>query len=455
MSRDHSLIGLILRRPGLRPDRVGSMTERRDVSSTTPAESAVTAVPPLAADRSGVPSAPDFPSTPGVPALPEAWYLVGPSTQFRPPTCSEAGDRHWLSSRAAGRAARRPVIAHLFGRPFVLWRDQAGQVVALPGHCAHLGAFLGHGEIVDGQLRCPLHRWCYDRSGRCRDALARPMPDHSLPTLPVAEALGAVFVGTFHHEAAAGVATEFSADPTAPRPDGALSVPLSVDRETISSVSAAVRLRTSWLAVAANAFDVRHLESVHGRTVIGRPEVEQTERSFTLRFRARITGSTPYDRLMRRLSGEGVEVAITSHDGPLLEVWSQVGARRTGLVLSLRPMPDGVEVVPMVRTMSDGGRRPSPLAWLSHAIARRLYAAFLKRDVELLDQMRFRPRPEGPEDAVLARFLEFARSLPAARPPVAESASRQDRARDGHRDGPAHRGADGRTYSAAGRPTRS
>ncbi|MBK8233426.1 MAG: Rieske 2Fe-2S domain-containing protein [Candidatus Eisenbacteria bacterium] len=409
----------------------------------------------IASDRRESPQALDAAFTPGAPALPEAWYLVGPSAQFAPLSGSGIAGRRWLPNGVGGSRARRPVVAHLFGRPLVLWRDRAQQVVALPGYCAHLGAFLGYGEIVDEKLRCPLHHWCYDRAGHCRDAHDRPMPDHALPSLPVVEALGAVFVGTFSREAAFRVGTDSRIESSTDRPDLSPRFPLSADPGTISSVSAPVRLRTSWLAVAANAFDVRHLESVHGRTVVGRPEVEQTDRSFTLRFQAKVTGSAPYDRLMRRLSGDRVEVAITSYDGPLLEVWSQVGTRRTGLVLSLRPMPDGVEVVPMVRTLCKGARRPPPLASLSHAIARRLYAAFLKRDVELLDQMQFRPRPEGEEDAVLARFLQFARNLPATRPPVAETAAKLDSSRPPGPDGTASPGASSGARPAAELPARS
>ncbi|MEM7396837.1 MAG: Rieske (2Fe-2S) protein [Verrucomicrobiota bacterium] len=37
-----------------------------------------------------------------------------------------------------------------------------GHYGALDNHCPHQGAPLGHGRILNGLLRCPLHAWCFD-----------------------------------------------------------------------------------------------------------------------------------------------------------------------------------------------------------------------------------------------------------------------------------------------------
>ena len=47
------------------------------------------------------------------------------------------------------------------------------KVVALADRCAHRGAALSKGMVVDGTFECPYHGWRYDTSGHCRKIPAR------------------------------------------------------------------------------------------------------------------------------------------------------------------------------------------------------------------------------------------------------------------------------------------
>ena len=76
-----------------------------------------------------------------------AWYVAGFSAEF------ERG-------RLAGQ-----VIA---GRPLVLWRSAAGEVVALDARCAHKRFPLWEGRLLDGDvLECAYHGFAYGTDGRC------------------------------------------------------------------------------------------------------------------------------------------------------------------------------------------------------------------------------------------------------------------------------------------------
>jgi nitrite reductase/ring-hydroxylating ferredoxin subunit len=45
-----------------------------------------------------------------------------------------------------------------------------GEVYALNDRCPHAGGSLGAGELVDGKLLCPVHRWAFDvATGACRE----------------------------------------------------------------------------------------------------------------------------------------------------------------------------------------------------------------------------------------------------------------------------------------------
>jgi len=55
-----------------------------------------------------------------------------------------------------------------FGKDYVLYRGEDGQVTLLDAHCPHLGAHLGYGGRVEGNdIICPFHAWRFGSSGRC------------------------------------------------------------------------------------------------------------------------------------------------------------------------------------------------------------------------------------------------------------------------------------------------
>lgn len=82
-----------------------------------------------------------------LPAYPRGWFAVGTSPELEP------GDV-------------RPV--RYFGRELVLYRTASGEAALLDAYCPHLGAHLGHGGRVEGEiLVCPFHGWRFGRDGAC------------------------------------------------------------------------------------------------------------------------------------------------------------------------------------------------------------------------------------------------------------------------------------------------
>jgi len=90
-----------------------------------------------------------------------------------------------------------------FDDEFVVWRGEDNAVRALPAHCRHLGAHLGHGGVVVGNdLRCPFHNWSYDGTGAVTDIPYSPGVPPGLRTpcptpRPVAESNGVIYI--WHH----------------------------------------------------------------------------------------------------------------------------------------------------------------------------------------------------------------------------------------------------------------
>lgn len=93
----------------------------------------------------------------------------------------------------------RPIGVTRMGEKLVLWRDQSGEVVCQRDLCAHRGAALSAGRLVDNHVECPFHGFQYDSSGRCQyiPALGRgaPVPERfQVATYPTAETHGFVYL---------------------------------------------------------------------------------------------------------------------------------------------------------------------------------------------------------------------------------------------------------------------
>lgn len=75
--------------------------------------------------------------------------------------------RHFHPVLAARELRQKPVRVLLGGRPYVLFRDQAGKAAALFDRCPHRFAPLSEGHVrPDGRLACPYHGWHFDGEGK-------------------------------------------------------------------------------------------------------------------------------------------------------------------------------------------------------------------------------------------------------------------------------------------------
>lgn len=82
------------------------------------------------------------------------------------------------------------------GDAVVVYRTEAGRPVVMGAYCPHMGAHLGFGgRVVGERIRCPMHGFEFDPSGRCvRTGYAtRPPPTCESRTWPTVEVHGAVF----------------------------------------------------------------------------------------------------------------------------------------------------------------------------------------------------------------------------------------------------------------------
>ena len=100
------------------------------------------------------------------------------------------------------------------GRDLVAFRGDDGRAAIIDAYCPHLGAHLGRGGCVEGNmLRCPFHAWQFDAEGRCtRVPYAKRIPHEArVRAYPTVERNGALFF--WHHATGAALTFEIPATP--------------------------------------------------------------------------------------------------------------------------------------------------------------------------------------------------------------------------------------------------
>ncbi|MBB5119444.1 hypothetical protein AF335_20495 [Streptomyces eurocidicus] len=157
---------------------------------------------------------------------PTGWFCVGLSREWAP-----------------GAVRTLPFM----GADVVVYRTRSGALRATRPYCPHLGAHLGAGGGVDGELLvCPFHRFAFAVDGTCARTPYGAPPKASLDVLPAKEAYGIVWV--WHHADGAPPGWELPELPALARP----------------RASCAVELAGHPQDVMENFVDYGHVKELHG-----------------------------------------------------------------------------------------------------------------------------------------------------------------------------------------------
>ncbi|BDB41183.1 MULTISPECIES: Rieske 2Fe-2S domain-containing protein [Mycobacterium] len=84
-----------------------------------------------------------------------------------------------------------------FDQEMVAWRAESGQLTVMNAYCEHLGAHLGYGgKVVGDVLQCPFHGWQWSQQGRnvCIPYQDRPNRGRRIRTYPVVERNESVYI---------------------------------------------------------------------------------------------------------------------------------------------------------------------------------------------------------------------------------------------------------------------
>jgi nitrite reductase/ring-hydroxylating ferredoxin subunit len=299
-----------------------------------------------------------------LPLWPDAWYVV---------------------ARSRDVVRDRIVDGRIADRSFVLFRDQAGGLVALDAHCPHMGAHLKTGQVVGDRIRCALHHMTIGRDGVLVGEA--PCDRFRSRAWSVFERFGLVFVF-------AGSA------PALPRPFADLP------DDYAWTPAQPMLLKADWRAVLVNGFDVRHMRAVHQRAVVGLPDLSRTaDGALRMQYRTQITpGGGLSSWLTRRLSRGSPHIRQTCY-GPTMLVESRLGRFESRAVFGL--VAHGANTLAYA---SFGAPKTTrllrPRLWITQA----LYTAFLRKDFGVLEDMRL--IVDGVADPGVEGVSQYLRSLP-------------------------------------------
>jgi nitrite reductase/ring-hydroxylating ferredoxin subunit len=113
---------------------------------------------------------------PALPMKPTGWFQVAWSDEI------DVGEVHRMT---------------YFDLDLVAWRAQSGTVTVMDAYCEHLGAHLGHGGTVVGEvIQCPFHGWQWNSEGRnvCIPYEDRPNRGRRIRTYPVVERNSSIYI---------------------------------------------------------------------------------------------------------------------------------------------------------------------------------------------------------------------------------------------------------------------
>ena len=281
----------------------------------------------------------------------------------------------------------------LMGRELVLYRTAQKKVVALDGHCPHMGAALAQGNVQGTHLCCPLHHWQFDHRGQCVDIPAcgqhdQVMAEAKIQAWPTAEHYGMIWVWT-------GKEPKYS-PPYVPEL-------ASVDCDVALSYRFERNCHPNVLMI--NAIDAHHFNSVHNLPLeVKFKAAALNDHALCLDNVTRGGEASRFVKLIRPLYRNEVTYKMCYWYGSTGTVTLGPDFFHFHIMFALRPMPGGrTEGWTMLVTPKRVGRRlVNPLVlWITRQVA----AYFATGDIQVFEGIRFDFKTPLQADRSILQFV--------------------------------------------------
>lgn len=293
----------------------------------------------------------------------------------------------WYAVALADEVTDREPLGVPFGSGrLALYRGTDREVVALDARCAHLGADLARGAVVDGELQCMFHHFRYGADGRCTSIPSggRIPLSACVQRFPVRERWGLVWV--FNGDEPVG-------EPPAIRDHADADLVVRARRTDLFPVE-------PWVIII-NSFDFQHLRYVHDlvfdfdeSTIRWGDRAVEYEMTFTMP-----DGLVVDQRI--RVSGTNSVSYVTAGEVDSMGLFTST------------PVGVGSQSYYVAATPRAGDGAEEDRLLLQEHLADEL----LKDDTQAFAGMRFHRGALVAEDRSIVRFLRYVHEQPTWRPP--------------------------------------
>ncbi|MGL3111529.1 aromatic ring-hydroxylating dioxygenase subunit alpha [Bradyrhizobium sp. BR 1432] len=154
------------------------------------------------------------------------------------------------------RNVTRTLSRHrILGMDLVVYRSEAGGVVALDDACPHRLAPLSMGKLKGDAIECGYHGMTFGSDGRCVRIPGQPMipPNARVSSYPLREKMGLVWI--------------WPGDPALADPSRIYDLPQYGQNDWHAAEGDALRIETNYLNLADNLCDPAHVSFVHLSTL--------------------------------------------------------------------------------------------------------------------------------------------------------------------------------------------
>jgi len=298
----------------------------------------------------------------------QSWYAIARSDEVK---AGEVIGRDFLDGRA------------------IAYRGENGQAVVMNAYCRHLGADLSMGKVFGNDIRCAFHHWQYGPDGACTKIPASEKIPKAAKMFkyPTVEKWGLIWAFN-------------GAKPLFDVPEFVDYVEPDLDLRTAEAFDLPVE---PWVPFT-NSMDFQHLRVLHGLKIECDPDaidVGDYRIQYDVRFedpnlgvfdqRIRVTGTNTI-ALAGRLNGMAILSMATGTPTP--------DGRTHGWSVTATPKAEG----------SDAEREQR--LQIGEAFFKRL----IEEDTPIMQTIRFHDGLLIDADRALARFLQYVRRFPTARP---------------------------------------
>jgi phenylpropionate dioxygenase-like ring-hydroxylating dioxygenase large terminal subunit len=267
--------------------------------------------------------------------------------------------------------------------------------------------------VVGDSIRCPYHGWEYGPDGRCTKVPGTKCAPEGARQR------------TFAAEARHGLVFLFNG------PEPLFPLPFFLGEDPARLVAGrpfSFAADCSWPMLASHAFDTQHFLSVHDRELIGAPEIDEPAPfARRNRYTARVTGTGPFDRLLRVFAGRTVAISITTFGGSLFFLTGSFRRAASCFMIAARPVgPDRCHVDGVCFARTRGTLLDALTVPVVLAVRRVFTRGYLAHESEILQHTRYQPWALTEVDADLVGYFRWQAALPKDAParPLAGAAAR-------------------------------